>query len=587
MLTGDDVMFQVGVIMLIAFIGAALARRTRQSVMLGYILAGILIGPHMHIELGGFVYDGLLQDTDFIMAMSQLGLILLLFFVGLEFSFSKLKRTKAPATILAVINLGINMFAGIMLGTLLGWPIVDTIFLAGIVAMSSCAITAKSLFELERLANPETEFLLGMVIVEDFLAMVLLTIVGGLMVKSEAAPLSISTMALGIIVFYVFFIILAIWVIPRTVKHLKKIKSDEMFVLFALGVVFLSAALAEVSSVPAIIGAFFIGMVFAETQISERFVEKISPFRDAFVAVFFVSFGMLIDPAMFSSVIWIVVLAVPLVIINDVLITAALAYFLGFSAKGAVSMGTSLCGRGAESVMYASVGSRAVGSTRGAELFPFAGAFCFVMSAITPLLMRNSVTITEGIAKRLPNHIKYSGSVISRTLGKLVMPSVLHLYHRPKRLGLSLIMYFIVLSVLIATTGSIHVIVFGVAVVLTLSIWGVLDRELSPVVLHTNYSNIGVNPGSRGKTAHFVSTFVFLSLLTIICMAFTFVYHPVIALCVVIVYLFTVVRLMRKHYLWTCRAGHFPDKMEAEPQYPWEKPVAPSKLRKRNRWRLI
>jgi CPA2 family monovalent cation:H+ antiporter-2 len=235
MLTGDNVMFQVGVIMLIAFIGAGLARRSRQSVILGYILAGILIGPNMHFELGGIVYDGLLEDTSFILAMSELGLILLLFFVGLEFSISKLKKTKAPATILAVVNLGINMFAGIILGTLLGWPIIDTIFLAGVIAMSSCAITAKSLIELERLANPETEFLLGMVIVENFLAMVLLTIVGGLVVKSGATPLSLSTLALGILVFYVFFIILAIWIIPRTVKQLKKIKSDEMFVLFALG----------------------------------------------------------------------------------------------------------------------------------------------------------------------------------------------------------------------------------------------------------------------------------------------------------------------------------------------------------------
>jgi len=583
MLTGDNVMFQVGVIMLIAFIGAGLARRSRQSVILGYILAGILIGPNMHFELGGIVYDGLLEDTSFIEAMSELGLILLLFFVGLEFSFSKLKKTKAPATILAVINLGINMFAGIILGTLLGWPIIDTIFLAGIIAMSSCAITAKSLIELERLANPETEFLLGMVIVENFLAMVLLTIVGGLVIKSGATPLSLSTLALGILVFYVFFIILAIWIIPRTVKQLKKIKSDEMFVLFALGIVFLSAALAEISNVPAIIGAFFIGMVFAETQISERFEQKISPFRDAFVAVFFVSFGMLIDPAMFSSVMWIVVIAVPLVIINDVFITAALAYFLGFSAKGAVSMGTSLCGRGAESVMYASVGSRAVGTTKGAEFFPFAGAFCFVMSVITPLLMRNSVTITEGLARRLPNYMKYSGAVIARTLSKLVMPANLRLYQRPRHLGFALILYFLVLTVLIATTGTLHLVVFGLGLGLTLLIWGVIDRELFPVVQHTNYTNLGVGPGSRAKVAHFVSTFVFISLLTIICMALLFIYNPFLASIVVLLYLGGVIRLMKQHYLWTSRPIQSPGKVVPEPQFPWEKPVAPSRIRRKDR----
>jgi len=587
MLAGENVMFQVGVIMLIAFIGAALAKRTGQSVILGYIIVGILIGPYMYLQIGDLTYTGVLQDTGFIESMSQLGLILLLFFVGLEFSFTKLKKTKSPATILAVTNLGINMFAGIMLGSLLGWPVVDTIFLAGVIAMSSCAITAKSLMELDRLANPETEYLLGMVIVEDFLAMVLLTIVGGLMVKTGATPVTISALALGILAFYAFFIILAIWVIPRVVKHLSKIKSDELFVLFALGIVFISAALAEFCSVPAIIGAFFIGMVFAETKLSERLVEKISPFRDAFVAIFFVSFGMMIDPAMFPQVIWIVALAVPMVLINDILITAALAYFLGFSAKGAVSMGTSLCGRGAESVMYASVGSNAVGTTKGAELFPFAGAFCFVMSAITPLLMRRSLTITEAIGKRLPSYVKYSGSVIARTISKLVMPIRVSLYHRPKRLGITLMVYFLLLVSIIAASGTYHIILFGISLGVTFLIWGVIDRELFPVVQHTNYTNIGVGPGARAKVAHFVSTFIFLSLLTIICMALLFIYNPLLSLIVVVIYLVVTLRLMKGHYLATFRNLGLTGKVVVEPEFPWEKPPAPSRFKKRDRWRNL
>ena len=148
--------------------------------------------------------------------------------------------------------------------------------------------------------------------------------------------------------------------------------------------VFISSALAEFCGVPSIIGAFFMGMVFAETKISSRLETKLGSIRDAFVAIFFVLFGMLIDPAMFPSVFWIVVIAVPLVIIGDLLVTGALAYLLGFSGRAATSMGASMCGRGAESVMYASVGSTAVNATKGAELYPFAGAFCFILSVITP-----------------------------------------------------------------------------------------------------------------------------------------------------------------------------------------------------------
>lgn len=182
-------MFEVGAVMLIAFIGAALASKAKQSVILGYILAGILIGPNIHLVVEGISYDGIIRDTTFIEYLSHLGLILLMFFVGLEFSVSKLKRTKAPAALLATVNLGIGMFSGVLLGTALGWPMIDTIFLAGVIAMSSTAITAKSLIELKRLGNPETEFLLGMAIVESFLSMVLLTIIGGLMIKGPGTSM--------------------------------------------------------------------------------------------------------------------------------------------------------------------------------------------------------------------------------------------------------------------------------------------------------------------------------------------------------------------------------------------------------------
>lgn len=548
MMSSESILFNIGAIMLIAFLGAVLASRFRQSVILGYILVGILIGPHVHLDLGFISYNGLLHDTDFITYISQLGLVLLMFFVGLEFSFSKLKRTKAPATILAVTNLGINLFAGIVLGMALGWPLIDTIFLAGVVAMSSCAITAKSLMELQRLAEPETEYLLGMVIVEDFLAMVLLTVVGGLMVKTGVESISLMEMVLGIVVFYAFFILLAVWVVPKTVHNLKKIKNDEMFVLFALGIVFISAALAEISGVPAIIGAFFIGMVFAETGISGRLEDRLSPFRDAFVAVFFVSFGMLIDPSMFADVIWMVAIAVILVIINDVLITGAIAYLLGFSSRGALAIGTSLCGRGAESVMYATVGSRAVGTTKGAELFPFAGAFCFIMSAITPILMRKSTQISLFLSRILPKYIKYGGVILARTISKIVLPSDFQPYHRPRKLGWMFITFLITILFTLATEDLMHVSGFIFALLLAFAIRTQIRREITPVVLNTNYAKLGVVKGKRSPIVRFVSDFVLLSLLAIIFTSFLFSYAWELALIVLACYIVLAIRMMRKYH---------------------------------------
>src|SRR5437879_10639554 len=146
----------------------------------------MLIGPNIHFHLFGWSYDGILADSVFLQSISQLGLVLLLFFVGLEFSITKLMRTKEAAAVLAVTNLAVNMFAGFVIGAWLGWPLIDTIFMAGVISMSSSAITAKSLIDLKRLGNAETEFLLGMVILESFLAMFLLTLVNGMFVTYKA-----------------------------------------------------------------------------------------------------------------------------------------------------------------------------------------------------------------------------------------------------------------------------------------------------------------------------------------------------------------------------------------------------------------
>ncbi|MBN1109582.1 MAG: cation:proton antiporter [Methanomassiliicoccales archaeon] len=523
MIDVGDLMFEFGIIMLISFIGAALASKARQSVILGYILAGILIGPHMSLTIGGIDYNGLIQDTSFVQSLSYLGLTLLMFFVGLSFSVNKLKKTKAPAILLALINVGVNMFAGILLGFALGWPVVDTVFLAGVFAMSSAAITGKSLMEQNRMGAPETEFLLGMVIVENFLSMILLTIVGGLMFKSGiGGSLTLTTMVFGILIFYGFFIFLAILVVPRVVTYFQRIKSDELFVLFSLGLVFLAAAMAELSGVPAIIGAFFMGMVFSETKLAKRFDDRLSPFKDALVAVFFVSFGMLIDPAMIPQIIWIVLIAAPLVIVNDLLFTGALAYLLGFSAKGSIFMGASICGRGAESVMFASVGSNSPAVTKGAELNPFAGAFCFVMSVITPAMMKASTGIAGVLGRHIPHFMRYGGAITSRTLGKVILPSSLKLFQRTRRLEALLVLYFVMLVAVMITNGALQLLLFGSTIGLTIFMYFVLEAEMYLVVRMSNYDNLGMVSRDPSHISRYIASFVFSSLMAILLVAFFF-----------------------------------------------------------------
>jgi CPA2 family monovalent cation:H+ antiporter-2 len=523
MVATQEIMFEVGMIMLVSFIGAALATKAKQSVILGYIVAGVLIGPFIHFNLLGIQYDGLMKDTSFISYLSTLGLTLLMFFVGLEFSVSKLKKTKSSALILALINTGVDFFIGIIIGLALGWPIIDTVFLAGVIAMGSAAITGQSLIELQKMSNPETEFLLGMVVVEDFLSMILMTIAGGLLFKSGgSSPLTLTTMIVGVLAFYTFFIFLALVVIPHCVKHFEKIKSDEMFVLFALGLVFLSSAMAEVSGVPAIIGAFFLGMVFAETKISDRLKDRISPFKDALVAVFFISFGMLIDPGMFPTVIWIVIIAVPLVIMGDLMLTGALAYFLGFSGRSATFMGASMCGRGAESVMFASVGSNAAGLTRGAQLNPFAGTFCFAMSMLTPVMMKTSDRIYDGLRQIVPSFAKYSASLMNRTMSKLILPNSLKLFKRGRKIEVLLVIYFVALVGSMVSGDEIAFLMFIAATAVAIYVYYIMEQELRPIVKTISYGNLGVRTRDPKLISSFISMFICSSLLMIASTAFVF-----------------------------------------------------------------
>src|SRR2546422_1928327 len=179
-----SIMFDVGVIATVGFVGAAFASRARVPIIIGYIIAGMLIGPNIHFHLFGWSYDGILADSIFLQSISQLGLVLLLFFVGLEFSITKLMRTKEAAAVLAVTNLAVNMFAGFVIGAWLGWPLIDTIFMAGGISMLSSALTAKALIDFKSPRKAETEVLPGMVILESFLAMFLPTLVNGMIVPS-------------------------------------------------------------------------------------------------------------------------------------------------------------------------------------------------------------------------------------------------------------------------------------------------------------------------------------------------------------------------------------------------------------------
>src|SRR5437762_677725 len=427
-------MFDVGVIASVGFIGAALASRVRIPIIIGYIIAGILIGPNIHLRIFGTSYDGILADSAFLQSISQLGLVLLLFFVGLEFSITKLMKTKEAAAI----------------------------------------------FE--------------------------------------------------------------------------RIKSEELFVLFALGTVFLAAALAEAFRIPAIVGAFFMGMVFADTHLAGRLKVKMESLRDAFVAIFFLSFGMLIDPSSFSSVVPMLLIAAPLILLNDLFLTAALAYFIGFSGRASTAIGTSMIARNEEAILYATVGARAIQANphlsndyAAKYLTPFAGILCIVMSSLQPILMGRSDRIAASLAKRLPKSITFGAELVKRTLKTVIMPNFLPIYRRKRVFQAALIAYSAWIIDLTITTGPAHLAMSVLTPILIFGVWASARHAFQEPVRHTNYGVDG-GPLSRSAIETFVLRIVVGALAIVSLVAILWQYYWPVTLPILYAYFLVVVFSMKVVY---------------------------------------
>ncbi len=512
-----------GVVMMLAFLASMLAARLKQSAIVGYILVGLVASPFV---LGSALAERGIQwiDTDAIRQMASIGILFLLFFIGLEFSPDKLKRAGKAAVILALSDIAINFFIGFIIGYLFGWPMVDILFLAGIISMNSLGLAAKSLNELGRLNSYETEFLISTMVMGDLISISLLAIANFLGVGIEAGGGLGNAIMMPILVYAALFG-LAVLVVPRIAVYVGKIRSEEQFILFALAVIFLAAAFAEFGGINGMMGAFLIGMAFSETRVAKRLDEHTSSMRDAFVAVFFVSFGMMINPSLFPSVALMIAFAVPLVVMNEIMIIASLAYFIGFKGRSAVSLGASMLSRAEDAVIYASVGA-SLKTPKGAQvvqnasaLYPFAGAFTLIMSLLTPIFMRASRKIADFFDESLPDFMTYAANLVSRTLKYAVMPSDVPKKASNHPISIGMVLYVILIFATITTTFINHIIVSASCVVLLAILWLLIDNHLKSTFTRPHFSELQLPPSDINSFLGFVTNMIIGSLFTVFLIA--------------------------------------------------------------------
>ncbi|MCY4781582.1 cation:proton antiporter [Sphingobacterium sp. UT-1RO-CII-1] len=378
---------EVGIAVFLVAVVGLLANRLRFSVIPFFILIGMVLGQHApqfgHVDLT------FTESKPFIDFMGRLGVLFLLFYLGLEFSVGRLIKSGKTIVTGGTIYVILNFISGLFVGWLMDLPFKEVMVLCGVMTSSSTVIVAKVLTDLKRTANPETELIMGMIMFDDLFIAIHISFLSGLILAggtSVWAILGTSLLALG---FILAFLLLGRKLVPAIDKLLHE-KSSELFILIVFSLLFIIAGFSETIHVAEAIGALMAGLVFADSKYIKKIEAMIWPFRDFFGAMFFFSFGLSIDMyALGGAVGWATLAAVVTIICN-----LASGYFATrlakVKAKASFDIGFTLSARGEFSIIMANIG-------KAGALLPviqsFVVVYVLILSIVSPLLTKESRNI--------------------------------------------------------------------------------------------------------------------------------------------------------------------------------------------------
>lgn len=392
----DHIVLEVGLAISLIAIAGLLSAKLRFSVIPFYILVGMAVGPHAP-EIGFFDFR-FIESAPLIEFMGRLGILFLLFYLGLEFSVGRLIKSGRSIVIGGTIYILINFTLGLLLGWMLDFPFKETLVIAGITTISSSAIVAKVLVDLKRTANPETEMILGIIMFEDVFLAVYISILSGLVLSGATSLGGVLLSALMALGFMLVFIVLGRKAVPFLNRFLN-IRSNETFALVIFGGLFLVAGIGETIHVAEAIGALLVGLVLAETEHMKRIEHLILPFRDFFGAVFFFSFGLSIDPLSLGGAVWYSLAAVVITLIGNFVAGMLAGKSAGLSPKASANIGLTIVSRGEFSIIMANLG-KAGGLM--AILQPFAALYVLILAILGPLLTKESKWVYNMLNKFIP-----------------------------------------------------------------------------------------------------------------------------------------------------------------------------------------
>ncbi|WP_312138463.1 cation:proton antiporter [Sphingobacterium sp.] len=418
----NTIIIEIGIAVLLVALVGLLANRLRFSVIPFFIVIGMVLGNESY---PGFVADGLAsignegftqavnsvwkfftftESKPFIDFMGRLGVLFLLFYLGLEFSVGRLIKSGKSIVAGGSFYVALNFVSGLLVGWMMDLPFKETMVLCGIMTSSSTAIVAKVLTDLKRTANPETEVIMGMIMFDDLFIAMHISFLSGLILTGSSSFWAVAGTSLLALGFILTFLILGRKLIPFIDKILQE-KSSELFILIIFSLLFTIAGFSETIHVAEAIGALMAGLVFADSKYLKKIEGMVLPFKDFFGAMFFFSFGLSIDMYSLGGAVGWAAFAALITIIGNVASGYFATRFSNLKPKNSVDIGFTLSARGEFSIIMANIG-------KAGKLLPviqsFVVVYVLILSIVSPLLTKESRNIWNKLSgqKEAPKRAK-------------------------------------------------------------------------------------------------------------------------------------------------------------------------------------
>ena len=386
----------LAVIMLIAGVVTIIFHRLKQPVVLGYIVAGFIIGPHTPPF-------SLVHDEDTIKTLAELGVIFLMFSLGLEFSLRKLFKVGATAFIAAFLEITLMIWIGYEIGSAFGWSSMDSLFLGAILAISSTTIIVKALNDLNMKHQRFAQLIFGVLIVEDILGIGIIALLSGIAVSGSVSSGEVFSTVGKLSLFMIVALVLGILVVPRLLAYVAKFESNEMLLVTVLGLCFGFCLLVVKLEYSMVLGAFLIGAIMAESRQLVKIEHLVEPIRDMFSAIFFVAIGLMIDPDILVAYAWPIAVITVAVVLGKVLTCGIGAFIAGNDGRTSLRVGMGLSQIGEFSFIIAALGMTL--QVTSDFLYPVAVAVSAITTLLTPYLIRAADPLSLKLAAVMPTRM--------------------------------------------------------------------------------------------------------------------------------------------------------------------------------------